>query len=130
LTTENTLSVIQFTSSRKRASIVVRNPELEGTENEVRVYCKGAPDMLFEYTSNVLCADGSIQSLDDETSVPFELLNSGEGDSTTDTHKGLFERSVKKFAKKAYRTLLITYRDMSMSEYESIKSENNDFQKE
>jgi magnesium-transporting ATPase (P-type) len=130
LTDENTISVIQFTSSRKRASIVVRNPEKEGTDHEIRVYCKGAPDMLFEYTTNVLCADGSIQSLEDETAVPMELMNPGEDDTTMDTHKGLFERTVKKFAKQAYRTLLITYKDMSMEEYERIKSENNDFAKE
>lgn len=32
LTEENTLSVISFTSKRKRASIVVRNPLKEGTD--------------------------------------------------------------------------------------------------
>ena len=130
LTEENTISVIQFTSSRKRASIVVRNPELEGTDREIRVYCKGAPDMLFDFTTQVLCPDGSTQYLEDQTTVPVELVNNGENDDTQDSHRGLFERTVKKFAKQAYRTLLITYRDMSMSEYESIKSNNNDFQKE
>lgn len=130
LTEENTISVIQFTSSRKRASIVVRNSDLAGTDREIRVYCKGAPDMLFDYTTSVICADGSTQYLTDETNVPFELLNTGEGDSTTDTYRGLFERTVKKFAKQAYRTLLITYKDMSMEQYEQIKADNNDFAKE
>jgi magnesium-transporting ATPase (P-type) len=65
LTEENTVSVIQFTSSRKRASIVVRNPEKEGTDREIRIYCKGAPDMVLENTTQVLCADGSVQSLED-----------------------------------------------------------------
>ena len=37
---------------------------------------------------------------------------------------------MKKFAKQAYRTLLITYKDMSMAEYESLKADNNDFAKE
>lgn len=82
MTEDNTVSVIQFTSSRKRASIVVRNPNLEGTDREIRVYCKGAPDMLFDYTTSVLCADGSTQYLEDQTNVPFELLNNGEDDST------------------------------------------------
>ena len=36
----------------------------------------------------------------------------------TDTHRGLFERTIKKFANQAYRTLLITYKDMSMEDYE------------
>lgn len=54
LTADNTLCVISFSSSRKRASIVVRNLDKEGTDEEVRVYCKGAPDMLFDYTSRAI----------------------------------------------------------------------------
>ena len=47
LTEENILCIVPFTSTRKRGTIVVRNPELEGSDQEVRVYCKGAPDMVF-----------------------------------------------------------------------------------
>ena len=32
-------------------------------------------------------------------------------------------------AKKAFRTILCTYRDMSMEEFENLKAENNDFKK-
>jgi magnesium-transporting ATPase (P-type) len=86
--------------------------------------------MLFEFTTQVVCADGSTQYLTDSANVPFELLNPGENDSTTDTYRGLFERTVKKFAKQAYRTILVTYRDMSLEEYENIKASNNNFDKE
>ena len=130
LTEENTLSVISFSSSRKRASIVVRNPEFAGTDQEVRLYCKGAPDMVLETTESVLAADGSIANLDDTIAVPAELLFGAEQDGLTDTHRGLFNRTVKKFANQAYRTLLITYRDMSMDQYNSLKAANNDFEKE
>mmetsp|Transcript_15972 Transcript_15972/g.26934 ORF Transcript_15972/g.26934 Transcript_15972/m.26934 type:complete len:1163 (-) Transcript_15972:42-3530(-) len=130
LTEDNTLLVISFTSSRKRASIVVRDPSQEGTDKEVRVYCKGAPDMLFDLTTGVVCADGSVQSVDDQTLVSEELLNSEESGEVYDTHRNIFERTVKKFAKQAYRTLLITYKDMSMADYEQLKAENNDFEKE
>ena len=126
---ENILTIISFTSSRKRASIVVRNPSMEGTDQEVRVYCKGAPDMLFDFTSSVVVEDGSVQSLNGNAYVPEELLN-GDEQGTQDTYKGLFERTVKKFARQAYRTLLITYKDMSMADYESLKAQNNNFQKE
>jgi Ca2+ transporting ATPase len=85
--------------------------------------------MLFDFTSSVLCADGSTQYMVDSIDVPSELLNEDEN-PTTDSYRGLFERTVKKFADQAYRTLLITYKDMSMSEYENIKSQNNDFAKE
>jgi len=129
LTEDNTLLVISFTSSRKRASIVVRDPSKAGTDQEVRVYCKGAPDMLFDYTSNVISADGSIVDLNSSVNVPENLLNEGES-SAQDTHRGLFDRTVLKFAKQAYRTLLITYKDMSMDEYESMKAQNNNFDKE
>lgn len=127
---ENVLSVISFSSSRKRASIVVRNPDRAGTNEEVRVYTKGAPDMVLESTEAVLTADGSVASLDDTVEVPAELLFGAEQQGLTDTQRGLFNRTVKKFAAQAYRTLLITYKDMSMDEYNSLKAENNDFEKE
>lgn len=34
---------------------------------------------------------------------------------------------VESFARKAYRTLLIAYRDYSMAEYENLKDSNNNF---
>jgi len=131
LTEENTLTVISFTSSRKRASIVVRNPELAGTNKEVRLYCKGAPDMVLDTATYVICEDGTTAYLDDSAEVPDELLNAGETRSLTrDTHRGIFDRTVKKFAAQAYRTLLITYKDMSMDTFENLKASNNNFEKE
>jgi hypothetical protein len=47
-----------------------------------------------------------------------------------DTHLGVLQRTVKNFADQAYRTLLITYSDMSMTEYQRIKASNNNFEKE
>jgi len=52
---EDVLCVVPFTSKRKRGSIVVRNRSMEGTDHEVRVYCKGAPDVLFETTTSFVC---------------------------------------------------------------------------
>lgn len=46
LNEDNTLCVVPFTSKRKRGSVVVRDPSQEGTDKEVRVYCKGAPDFF------------------------------------------------------------------------------------
>lgn len=43
---------------------------------------------------------------------------------------GILEKTVKLFASKAFRTILVTYRDMSMAEFNQIKSQNNDFEKE
>jgi magnesium-transporting ATPase (P-type) len=37
---------------------------------------------------------------------------------------------VKKFASQAYRTILVTYKEMSMREFNQLKHNNNQFQKE
>ena len=70
LTEDNTCCLISFSSSRKRASIVVRYPAKAGQADEVRIYTKGAPDMLFDFTTNVFNADGSVSSFDDTTEIP------------------------------------------------------------
>jgi Ca2+ transporting ATPase len=128
---ENTLCTVSFTSARKRASIVVRRPEFEGTSKEVRVYCKGAPDMVFEDTTHVVCADGSVQGINELGRCPMDLLQHGEQqDVDLVSYQTQFDRTIKKFAHEAYRTLLITYKDMSMDEYNQMKSDNNDFAKE
>jgi len=62
----------------------------------------------------MLCADGEIRDINDTTSVPQVLLNNGEDAETTeDTHRNMFERTIKLFAAQAYRTILVTFRDMS-----------------
>jgi Ca2+ transporting ATPase len=130
LTDDKTLCIIPFTSSRKMGSIVVRNPQKAGTEHEVRVYTKGAPDMLLQKVTQVVKADGTIDSIENRGRVPRELLVDGEGDGSQDTFRNFFERTVKKFAMEAYRTLLITYKDMSMQEFNRLKAANDDFAKE
>jgi Ca2+ transporting ATPase len=128
---ENILCTVSFTSARKRASIVVRRPEFEGTHKEVRVYCKGAPDMVFEDTTHVVCSDGSVQGINELGQAPVDLLNHGEQrDVDLVSYQEQFNRTIKKFADQAYRTLLITYKDMSMDEFNQLKSDNNDFAKE
>ena len=46
------------------------------------------------------------------------------------TYFDLIERTVRNFAERAYRTILMSYRDMSLEEYQNLKSENNDFANE
>ena len=62
---ENILQVISFSSKRKRASIVVRNPKEEGTDKEVRVYTKGAPDMMFNKVMGMRDGEGEIEDIDE-----------------------------------------------------------------
>jgi len=129
LTKDRQLALISFSSSRKRASIVVKQQGKEGADDEVRIYTKGAPDMLFDCTSNVLLADGTTVSFDDTTEMPSALLKAGES-SATGTYRELYERTVHTFATQAYRTILMSYRDMSMDEFNQTKADNNDFESE
>jgi magnesium-transporting ATPase (P-type) len=57
------LAVVEFTSKRKRASVVVKHT-VQGKEM-VRVYTKGAPDMLFPMLSGVLDSDMKLHGLEE-----------------------------------------------------------------
>jgi magnesium-transporting ATPase (P-type) len=128
--TAELVSVISFSSKRKMASVVVRNIDLAGTDKEIRLYTKGAPDMLFKKTNKAISADGSVVGMDDTSVVSKELLLPGEEDGVEDTNMNIYERAVKNFANKAYRTILVSYKDMTMEEYNFLKQSNNDFEKE
>ena len=53
-------------------------------------------------------AKGEFVNIDEEVEVPEALLK--DGGAKTDTHRGVF-------ANQAYRTILTTFRDLSMDEY-------------
>ena len=80
------------------------NPDL------VRVFTKGAPEIVIDLCDQYIDKDGNVAKL--SKSKKEYILN---------------EIVTKTFARKAYRTLLIAYTDMSMREYEALKSEHNDF---
>jgi P-type Ca2+ transporter type 2B len=61
LTEDIILETIPFSSERKRASIVVHNLYAKGTNSEVRVYTKGGPDMLLNYTSHIINKEGIVE---------------------------------------------------------------------
>jgi magnesium-transporting ATPase (P-type) len=49
---------IPFTSSRKKASVVIHQPQYEGSDNEVRVLTKGGPDFIMALVTKFLAANG------------------------------------------------------------------------
>jgi hypothetical protein len=65
-------------------------------------------------------AKGEFVYIDEEVQVPEALLK--DGGSKTDTHRGVFERTIKNFASQAYRTILTTFKDLSMDEYNDLKA--------
>ena len=44
----------------------------------MRVYCKGAPDMLWDITEKIVTPDGQEVDINNETDVPEELLEDDE----------------------------------------------------
>ena len=98
---------IPFNSKRKRATTVIRHPSQAG---KVRVFVKGAPEIIIEKCVSYLSQRGE----------PTEM-------SPEKRDKILYEDVVKKFARKCYRTLLLAYKDFSEAEWEQVKAENNNF---
>mmetsp|Transcript_6400 Transcript_6400/g.5706 ORF Transcript_6400/g.5706 Transcript_6400/m.5706 type:complete len:393 (+) Transcript_6400:652-1830(+) len=107
---DNILQLIPFNSERKRACAAIRHPD---DQNKVRVYLKGAPEIVMDYCSSYVNDEGEAINLTQEKKSDI-LLNV----------------VTEKFAKNARRTLLISYSDMTMEEYEQLKAANNNFSKE
>jgi magnesium-transporting ATPase (P-type) len=125
-----TLLKIPFSSSRKKQTIVVHQPDQEGTDKEVRVYTKGGPDFMLRdgLVKRMLCEDGSIADLTDAPSKwPKELQEGALFQERGETHEDMLQCTIKLFASKAYRTILTTYRDMSMAEFEAIKDDDTGY---
>ena len=94
---------IPFDSGRKRATSVVMLPN-----GDIRVFVKGAPEVVVEMCDHYHTASGIA---DLEKSKKKQIVN----------------ETVKEFAKKCYRTLLVAYLDIKAQEWESWKSNNNNF---
>ena len=98
------LSDVQFTSSRKRASMVVRRADRAGRQDEVRVYTKGAPDVLFDMTTRVLDENGQVQAKEalcercDKSLWDLEGFEDLTQSNGRTTHIGAYQRTVKRFA--------------------------------
>ena len=94
---------IPFDSGRKRATSVVMLPN-----GNIRVFVKGAPEVVIEMCDHYHTVTGVV---DLEKSKKKEIVN----------------ETVKEFAKKCYRTLLVAYLDIKAQAWESWKSNNNNF---
>jgi magnesium-transporting ATPase (P-type) len=86
---------------------------LNAKDSMVRVFLKGAPEIVIDYCTSYYDASGTQQELTEETK------NKILSDIVTAT-----------FAKKAYRTLMICAKDISLQDYEKLKAENNNFKGE
>ncbi|CDW88443.1 calcium-translocating p-type pmca-type family protein [Stylonychia lemnae] len=104
------LQVIPFNSKRKRACTAIRHPT---KENLVRVFVKGAPEIVLELCESYFDKDGQTQTIG--KSQRDRIVN----DVVTNS-----------FAKKAFRTLLIAYADLTNEQYDNLCEQNNNFASE
>jgi P-type Ca2+ transporter type 2B len=81
--------------------------------NKVLVFSKGAPEIVIDYCSTYFDKSGNIEELNGESKQRI-----------------LKEIVTNSFAKKAYRTILIAYSEISKDYYEELKRQNNDFHSE
>jgi len=91
-----------------------------GTHEEVRVYCKGAPEIILEKCKLILDSNGRSINLDEvchEDSHQF--LNSHEQEILS--NREVIEAAISHYTKQAFRTILFAYKDMSLSEFQRLK---------
>lgn len=95
---------VPFDSAIKRQITVIKN---EHKPNTYRILCKGAPDFCMKSCSKIM-VNGKVSQIDD---MRRDALLTSE--------------CVSKLAAKAYRTILVAYRDINISDYESQKVARN-----
>ena len=87
------------------------------TDTGYRIYCKGAPDILMPATNWIVLQDGNVAAIDAEAAVDPSLLTAGESEGVQDSGMGILNRTISQFAKQAFRTILLTYKDFTEDEY-------------
>mmetsp|Transcript_27325 Transcript_27325/g.41551 ORF Transcript_27325/g.41551 Transcript_27325/m.41551 type:complete len:546 (+) Transcript_27325:1005-2642(+) len=116
----NVLRLDPFDSITKMSTLAVRMPHQEGTQQEVRIYCKGAPEVILDTSRFFLTRDGQRANLDDDSQpMPLEFMASTEAQFST-SQREIFLRGVSHYAKQAFRTILCSFKDMSLSEYNRL----------
>jgi magnesium-transporting ATPase (P-type) len=88
------------------------------SNNKVRVFMKGASEIVLERCSHLIDQEGNLIPISNEAKrVPQDLLEAHETNFSADHHQ-IFLRAIDKFARQALRTLLLCYKDYSMADYE------------
>lgn len=99
---------LPFNSKRKRATTVIRHPSQAG---KVRVFVKGAPEIIIQKCVNYIGQHGDIMNMTPEK-----------------RDRIIYEDVVKKFARKCFRTLLLAYADYDEAKWEELKATHNNFE--
>jgi magnesium-transporting ATPase (P-type) len=103
-------AVVPFSTMRKRSLTAVRHPDFE---DFVRVYIKGAPEIVVSKCSRTFHIDGKVIPLDD-----------------TQANYILNDILIQKFTTGGYRTLAFAYKDIPLDEFQSLRESYNNFSTE
>jgi P-type Ca2+ transporter type 2C len=103
-------AVIPFSPNRKRSITAVRHPD---REDLVRIYIKGAPELLVPKCQRTFYLDGRIVPLQDEQ------MNYIMNDILT-----------QKFTNQGLRAIAFAYKDLTLEDFEQLKGQYNNFQTE
>jgi len=101
------VAAIPFSTIRKRQVTAVRLPEQEDT---VRIYVKGAPELIVSKCVRTYDIAGKKAPMTDEQMnyIMSDIIQ-------------------KKFTTQGYRVLAFAYKDMPFDEFNAMKERNNDF---
>lgn len=107
---ERIVAQIPFNSKRKKATCALVLP---GDEQTVRIFVKGAPEFMLSLCTDYFDVNGNVTN-----------LHQGKKDDI------MREVIKEQFARQAFRTLLIAYKDLTMTEFENLRAQNNQFKDE
>ena len=95
-------------------TVVVKNDD----GKSVRVYCKGASEIVLECCNQLIDSNGKLQNINDLTKkMPEHLLEHHEANFSI-SYTEIFRRAILKFAKQSMRCIMFAYKDMSLAEFE------------
>ena len=100
-------TVIPFSTLRKRSLTAVRHPD---HDDFVRVYMKGAPEIVVTKCTRTYHIDGKVIPLDDSQSM--YILN---------------DILIQKFTTAGYRTLAFGYKDIALDDFNQLRQDYNNF---
>lgn len=103
-------TVVPFSTIRKRSLTALRHPD---HDDFVRVFMKGAPEIVVSKCSRTYHIDGKVIPLDD-----------------TQANYILNDILIQKFTTAGYRTLAFAYKDMSLEDFQQLKEQYNNFSSE
>lgn len=103
-------TIIPFSTIRKKSLVAVRHPD---HDDLIRVYIKGAPEVVVSKCSRTYHVDGKVIPMDDDQ-----------------TNYILNDILIQKFTTAGYRTLAFAYKDIPAAEFENLKYECHGFASE